>query len=281
MKQWIYIIASLFLLPFAAGCEREVMEYEGKDAIYFDVQWGSVGHGAENVWSHQIYSLVAFSDIEEPEYELRLKVGVAGSVVDYDRPFRVTVVPDSTNAIAGEEYDGFSEEQVIKAGENRTYIALTVKRSERMMTDTVKIQLRLHPNEYFELPFSDVGTVPGRWDNDTQTAYSKNYDPTIHNIFANNILKRPAGWMAIFGDFSAKKYQFLMDVSGYGASDFKNQPAMLYGLGQIVARRASAYLKEQYAKGREYWVLDEDGSMMYVSGVSWAQGTRPEEMQDY
>ena len=29
---------------------------------------------------------------------------------------------------------------------------------------------------------------------------------------------------------------------------------------------------------KEYWVLDEDGSMMYVAGVSWAEGQNPDEM---
>ena len=35
---------------------------------------------------------------------------------------------------------------------------------------------------------------------------------------------------------------------------------------------------EQYLKGREYWVLDEDGSMMYVQGVTWTEGTDPNTM---
>ena len=45
-----------------------------------------------------------------------------------------------------------------------------------------------------------------------------------------------------------------------------------------VADVVSKYLMEQYRKGREYWVIDEDGSMMWVLGCSWEEGTKPEDM---
>jgi hypothetical protein len=35
---------------------------------------------------------------------------------------------------------------------------------------------------------------------------------------------------------------------------------------------------EQYNKGRDYWVIDEDGTMMWINGVSWANGTYPDDM---
>ena len=38
------------------------------------------------------------------------------------------------------------------------------------------------------------------------------------------------------------------------------------GRAKAIAAAVKPYLMEQYYKGREYWVLDEDGSMMYVSG---------------
>lgn len=270
------------LLLFLASCEKELMDYEGQDAIYFDVQYGK-DWGNENTWGHQYYTHVSFTKIKSAEYEVSMKVCVAGSVMDYDRPFKVEIVKDSTNAIAGEEYDDFSEEQVIKAGENKTYVNFIVKRSERMATDTVKIQFRLHPNEYFTLPFSDIGKIPGRWTNATEIEYSQNIDPTIHNVYINNMLTEPVGWLGatwLFSSYSAKKYQLLMDVTGYTIDDFENQTVMLAGRGQLVTRKVRDYLMEQYELGREHWVLDEDGSMMYVGGVSWAQGTRPEEMID-
>lgn len=111
----------IFLLAIGglllASCEKkEVMEYEGLDGIYFDVQYGAA-HGDESVWARQNYTYVSFGTIEAEEADITMKVGIAGSVKDYDRPFRVEIVADRTTAIPEEEYADFSEEQVIKAGE--------------------------------------------------------------------------------------------------------------------------------------------------------------------
>lgn len=282
MKKIINIVPLCLLFVFFISCEKELMDYEGQDGIYFDVQYGK-DWGNESLWGHQIYTHVSFTKIEGTESEVRMKVCIAGNVVDYDRPFKVEIVKDSTNAIPSEEYDDFSENQVVRAGENKTYITFTVKKSERMITDTVKIQFRLQPNEYFTLPFSDIGEIPGRWPGATELDYSQNIDPSIHNVFINNVLTKPVGWAGaswLFGTYSAKKYQLLMDITGYTIADFENQSIMLAGRGQLVTRKVKAYLMEQYELGREHWVLDEDGSMMYVGGVSWAEGTRPEEMID-
>ncbi len=278
-----YIKTSLWMIAVMlglTGCEKELMDFEGVDALYFDVQYGAE-YGNENVWAHQYYSYISFASLDNAEEtEVSLKVCVAGSITDYDRPFQVEVVEDSTTAIMPDEYEGLSTDQVIKAGENNTRITFTVKRSERMLTDTVQIQLQLVPGEYFSLPFSEVGNIPGRW-TDTQTAFSSNGNPGIHNIFINNTLEEPAGWNTVqFGQFSVQKYQMLIDVSGFQVSDFEDRDKMQTGRQQLIARMGSAYLMEQYQKGRDYWVLDADGSMMWINGVSWAEGTMPEDMLD-
>ena len=72
----------------------------------------------------------------------------------------------------------------------------------------------------------------------------------------------------------------MMDVTGFTVDDFENRAIMQSGRQALIARLVSSYLMEQYNKGRDYWVLDSDGSMMWVSGVSWAHGTMPEEMLD-
>ena len=72
----------------------------------------------------------------------------------------------------------------------------------------------------------------------------------------------------------------LLDVTGYTIAQFEDTAIMQAGRRDIIKRKGSAYLMEQYKLGREHWVLDEDGSMMYIGGVSWAEGTRPEEMID-
>ncbi|MFR1239776.1 MAG: hypothetical protein ACLSDJ_00960 [Butyricimonas faecihominis] len=55
---------------------------------------------------------------------------------------------------------------------------------------------------------------------------------------------------------------------------------MINGRDIAIARVGANYLKAEYAKGREFWVLDEDGSMMWVRGVTWTEGTNPDDMVD-
>ena len=55
---------------------------------------------------------------------------------------------------------------------------------------------------------------------------------------------------------------------------------MQSGRAAAIAKEAAKYLKAQYDLGREHWVIDEDGTRMYVAGVYWSSGTRPEDMVD-
>ena len=289
----------IFLLAIGglllASCEKkEVMEYEGLDGIYFDVQYGAA-HGDESVWARQNYTYVSFGTIEAEEADITMKVGIAGSVKDYDRPFRVEIVADRTTAIPEEEYADFSEEQVIKAGENHTYVTLKVFKTARLTRDTARIQFRIDPGEYFTLPFSEVGNIPGRW-NDTKTQFATSGNPALHDVFFNNILQRPAGWGANeyssnFGTFSPDKYQYLMDVTGYTKAHFEQLTAMTQGgrgtkirsiaMKDLQARFNKGYYRLQAgdADGWEEWMLEGNGKMMWVPGISWwNENTLPEEL---
>lgn len=284
MKRYNFKVIFLWVTGclLLAGCEeREVMEYEGVDGIYFDVQYGAA-HGNESLWARQNFTHVSFGTLEVTEVDVTMKVGIAGSIKDYDRPFRVEIVKDSTNAIPEEEYMNFTEEQVIKAGENHTYVTVKILKSERMDKDTVRIQFRIDPGEYFTLPFAELGHIPGRW-NDTRTGYSSNTDAAIHNVFANNLLQLPAGWggTQYFGVFSPTKYQYLMDVSGYTKAHFEQIGAMTQGgRAQKIRQMAVVDLQTKFnlgyarlqkgdADGWEEWVLDDGGKMMWVPGISW------------
>jgi hypothetical protein len=53
---------------------------------------------------------------------------------------------------------------------------------------------------------------------------------------------------------------------------------MQAGRAQAIAKETVKFLKAQYELGREHWILDEDGTMMWVSGCPWAVGTNPDDM---
>lgn len=287
MKNIKYILSLLMLLPFISSCEKDIMDYEGVDGLYFDAQWDTNPNINTDTtkWIRQHYTLVNFAKEGGMELEASAKIAISGSVKDYDRPISFKVVADSTTAIADEEYE-LLEQPYIPAGKNHTYLKFKFKRTERMIDETVKLQIQLLPNEHFALPFVEVGYINGRFPNDAESEYSTYDHANVHNFFINNMLVKPAGWHNVqFGYYySTKKYELLLKLAyenfGWVNADFEDRNKMQSGRAEAIARVARIFLMEQYRLGREYWILDEDGSMMYVAGVTWAEGQDPNEMVD-
>lgn len=291
MKATAYIIAAAAALPALFSCsQHDIPLYSGKDAIFFDQQYGVAWFDTLRL-SHQIYSYVPFGVMASKDSTVMVKVETSGFIRDYDRPFSIELVADSTNAIPGEEYELPQTDFVIRAGQNSCYIPLTYHSTERMLETTVQVQIRLIPNEHFSLPFGKegFGKMPLReTGGDVFTELSTNWDPSIHNIFANRKLRKPDGWNDIrFGyHYSDKKYALMLEICerelGWTVLDFENNENQKMSITRspVVAKHVSRYLMEQYRKGREHWVLDDDGTMMYIQGVTWTEGTNPDNMVD-
>lgn len=260
------------------GCEKELMNYEGKDAvIYFDVRYGDQTWMTEK-HAHQNYSFVAFGRTDSSTVETKLRIAISGNLKDYDRPFQVEVVADSTTASCPDEYEPVTRDHVIPAGENHTYVSMKFHKTERMQTDTLRVQLRIIPGEHFDFAFSRIGLIPGLF-NDTETALSRNEDPSVHSVFVNDIPIRPAGWNDYqLGDFTVSKYLLMIELSGWPKSHFEDITKMQVGRRQLIQDMMLEYLTEQYKKGREYWVIDDDGTMMWVRGCAWDNHTDPNTM---
>ena len=155
MKKLIYTLCCLLGLASFAACEKDMPAYEGKDGLYFDVQYTNVPHFTNpDMWAHQLYTWVRFVSMPEnaTDTTLSLKVNAVGEARDYDRVFNVAVVADSTTAVADQEYKDLSEQCVIKAGETSGLVNVTILRSDRVAEETVQLQLTLVPNEDFDLP---------------------------------------------------------------------------------------------------------------------------------
>ena len=87
----IYIFLLVVVLSFL-GCEKEMMDYEGKDGVYFSVQEAPPSlYGNPEIWAHMDTTLIPFSLLLENDSTVRLKVRVMGDVVNYDRYFTVSV----------------------------------------------------------------------------------------------------------------------------------------------------------------------------------------------
>ena len=81
-----------------------------------------------------------------------------------------------------------------------------------------------------------------------------------------------------------KKYELLLKLAfenfGWVNEHFEDRTKVQNGRSEAMVRVTRIYLLEQYNLGREHWVLDEDGSMMWISSVPWQEGQNPDEMVD-
>ena len=102
MKKYIFLLS--VILSFL-GCEKEMMDYEGKDGVYFCVQEVPPSlFGNPEIWAHIDTTLLPFSMLLENDTTVWLKVRVMGPVMGSDRYFTVTVIDSLTTATVGEDY---------------------------------------------------------------------------------------------------------------------------------------------------------------------------------
>ena len=129
MKTKIYALLALIVTTtWLSSCEKKLMDYEGKDCLYFDVRRGQPWI-EESKWAHYNFSEVAFGNITATDTLLTLKVKVTGRLKDYDRPFNIIVVTDSTSAEANTEYEPLMPQYTIKAGETSTEVKIKIKKN--------------------------------------------------------------------------------------------------------------------------------------------------------
>lgn len=282
MKSLRYLLQLIAILIAFSSCEKEIMTFNGQDGLYFDVRWGMAER--EGHWAHQYYTPIEFGNmvLTTTSYDVRLCVTASGEIKNYDRPFTITIGKDSTNAIEGEDYEPFPKEYVLKAGEQYAYIDITFNRTERMKNDTITLQLLLQPNEYFTCPFTNYGDAP-LYDY-PETKYGYNMDATAHKIVASDVMSEPEGWyLGLFGKFSATKWRLMMELTGTDIDDYTDEK-MPSARANVLNEQFARYLLEQALKGREYAVIDEDGSMMWCSALTsidaanaWPQYTTPDD----
>lgn len=267
------------------GCEKELMDYEGQDGLYFDVR-RYPSHIAQNLWPHQHYTSVAFGSMVENEVELSLKIMATGNTKDYDRAFKVIANPDSTTAVEGRDYTNLTTDCVIKAGENSTTVSLKVNRTAEMEGDTLQLQLKIVENDMFTLPYKSFADGPATPYTPDNNEFSYNKDASVHNIFIYDVLTRPARWIGndetgggLWGKFSAKKFSLIMELTGTTIEDFTTEERMPNARQTSIAEFMVKYVLEK-ANAHDP-VLDEDGTMMYFFTLNkqlpWQPFTKPED----
>jgi len=269
----ISVICSLMLSWLLLGCERELMDYQGKPGVYFAVQHGFAG-GNETVWPYQPKSDVEFFKILEDETTVNIKVMATGSTSTEDRPFKVEINPDSTNATEGVHYQALTGNYSMPAGKAFTYVPVTVKRTPDMQTKDITIGLRLVPNEHFELAFPEWHAVEDLYyGNVVET-----FDASLHTLVVNDVMTRPSQWSGqandsgleagLFGEFSRKKLELMCQLRDVTYEDFCDADVMITLLKYEIRNTVARYLTAAYEAGNP--ILEDDGRLMWVGTCAWS-----------
>lgn len=114
-------------------------------------------------------------------------------------------------------------------------------------------------------------------------------DATAHKVVVSDVMSEPEGWFGAatgggtFGKFSAKKWRLMMELSNTDVDDYTDEK-MSSARATVIGEQLGRYLLEQAAKGREYAVIDEDGTMMWCMAIqtldpvnAWAAFTNPDD----
>lgn len=269
----ILIICSLLFSWFMQSCEREMMDYQGKPGIYFAVQHGESG-GSEASWPYQPNTNVEFFKILEDEAIVNIKVMATGSVSNIDRPFKVEINPDSTNAVLGTHYEALTGDFFIPKGEASTNISLKVKRTADMQVKDIKIGLKLIPNEHFELAFPEFHAVDDLLFGDIVEVF----DASLHTLVINDVMTEPSEWYGSasastgkeggqFGAFSRKKLELICEVCNFTYADFCDSSIMVSMVRKSIVSTMSIYLTNALNAGNP--ILEDDGRLMWFMNCGW------------
>lgn len=250
-----FIIALFAGACILTGCQKDLDTYQGGSGIYFDhikdqnvlradtlpFQWGKLD-----------------GDIKEET--VSLQVDLLGNVVDYDRKFKVSVVPsdDPETAVEGIDYKPFQTDCVIPANEASTTIDVTLLRTEILQTEKRILTVKL--NETDELKFLYSREATDKDGNVRQIDLQR-------VIVMDETLPMPSWWYGsriynIFGDYSMKKAITICNVMNIDreewlSNDFGNREAYLKFVGQYMHR----WLQDQNPS-----IYEEDGETLMEMG---------------
>lgn len=299
MKKTLYIIGAIILSVVSlTSCEEELMDYEGENALYFDVRLYP-SHIEKKLWPHRLSTEVSFGNVMKNDLEVVIPVRTTGVSTDYDRPYKVEVVADSTTARLDIDFSDLQTDRVIKAGQTSDTIRFKAHRTEEIFEDTVRLQIRLLPNEHFITNFKEYGE-PGSYfsyvtvgGSQSSKEFDVNADASIHNIFIYDTMTQPKGWWGstmggIGGAFSAKKIRLMMELCNCDLSAFETMGTMPSSRFSSYCEKLGKYLIEQAKLGPDHVVLEKDGTLMWVSYCTnsdtryrWAQGMTLDQVSFY
>ena len=200
MKKIIFL--SLIIGVLLSSCQKAVeMKYVGVTNIVFGVSTDTL--------TPIVYSFLEHPNVKDVD-TIYVPVRIQGNRASYDRKVNISVVKDSTTAIEGTHYVPLKAEYIMPADSGSIQIPVIIKKGDNKLNlSTIKLALRLIPNEFFGL----------------NTAYQ------YTSITFSNTLKKPVWWtfwQSNLPKFSVTAYSLVTKVTGRTAfaTSYANDPLL-------------------------------------------------------
>ena len=248
----LYTFGAILLATVLVSCEKELMNYTGKDGIYFDTD-GMIDDTVSVHWG--------LKNSEVTEQTIDLKVLLIGNVADHDRSFNVEVVTregDDSAAIEGIHYEPIAKQHTIKAGEAETTISVKLKRSADIQNKPVRFAIKLVENDELAFIYTRYGS---QIVNDT-TVESRALDYQ-RAIYIDENFPIPTWWsyygVQYFGTWSMKKAILICDVMEIDRELWMKD--IFTGLSAGYLKFAGRYMQRWLNENPQY---EDDGSLMVM-----------------
>lgn len=246
MKQLLYILCAFQFVYLLGSCEQDIdFPYEGKDRIQFQhysTDWNGVRHYTDSIMAS--FGLEADSILIDT---IKVVMEYLGTGSSKERTYYVSVIPDSTTAIADVHYEAIEHEQTFRPNE---------------LTDTLRIVV-------YRENLSDDYTNPETMRLDLQLEVSDDFDLGLRGglkkrILINNYMSEPVWWednyLGTLGFFHPEKWKILISFdeafATYGDLQYEYNNE-----GKTFVSQLSAYLSN-------FVIIDETtGMRVTMSGL--------------
>ncbi len=245
MRRSIYHILIPLALALFAGCESNLMLYDGETGVYFAMPTGDNFTNADTTYTEtsSLPFIIQPADVTQSTFHLKIKI--LGAVTDEDREVSVRMVPEESTVLPG-DYEPLQQSYILPVGTVFGSIPITFHRAGLEGLER-KMVIELVPNDDFSLPIT-------KWRN-SSTEY---VDVVKHTILVSDKYVRLPGYTeGHFGKFSQTKMELICRISGRDLTYFNNKLSI--SVTRAIGLKLDRYLSEQNPPLR-----DEDGEIMTV-----------------
>lgn len=248
MRRSVYFI---LLILLAASCKKDtLLTYNAPDNIYFDYKTGvDLANNQPGVIIDSLSFTFAYSKASLADSILPIPVTVSGTPKNVDRTYTVAIDAGAT-AVAGTHYE--LPTLKIRAGRVYDTLFLRVKRAADLKVNTVRMTLRLLPDERF------TTDIRFRMKNTTDTIRTLIFKLAIADMLTAGPYWT-SNYLKYFGTYSEKKVRLMNTITGMpldfwvltnAGSSASNAAAIYY------AATMGRYLKEQALNGNTIYEAD-------------------------